>query len=167
MELDSRKKSTRDGMMRSNSFDTQEMREIGRKEAGESRGFSILCMGIIEDVFQMEGKECEKENPCQSEEDALARNRQLCLGQWQWRRKGWRQPQEIPRERKKSKRTSETPQSTWHGRAQRGSLRLCCAGSLAEKRKSEISDKRHRLKPIPWKNSWGSQERRKTRKESQ
>ena len=45
--------------MRSNSFDTQEAREIGRKEAGESRGFPILWMGIIEDVFQMEGKECE------------------------------------------------------------------------------------------------------------
>ena len=45
--------------MRSNSFDTQEMREIGRKEAGESRGFPILCMGIIEEVFQMEGQECE------------------------------------------------------------------------------------------------------------
>ena len=59
MELDSRKKSRRDRMMRSNSFDTQEVREIDRKEAGESRGFSILCMGIIEDVFQMEGKECE------------------------------------------------------------------------------------------------------------
>ena len=35
------------------------MREIGRKEAGESRGFPILWMRIIEDVFQMEGKECE------------------------------------------------------------------------------------------------------------
>ena len=45
--------------MRSNSFDMQEVREIGRKEAGESRGFPILCMGIMEDVFQMEGKECE------------------------------------------------------------------------------------------------------------
>ena len=43
--------------MRSNSFDTQEVREKGHKEAGESRGFPILCMGIIEDVFQMEGKE--------------------------------------------------------------------------------------------------------------
>ena len=42
MGLDSRKKSRRDRMMRSNSFDTQEMREIGRKEAGESRGFSHL-----------------------------------------------------------------------------------------------------------------------------
>ena len=49
MELDSRKKSRRDRMMRSNSFDTQEMREIGRKEAGESRGFPILWMGIKED----------------------------------------------------------------------------------------------------------------------
>ena len=59
MELDSRKKSRRNRMMRSNSFDTLEVREIGRKEAGESRGFPILCMGIIEDVFQMKGKECE------------------------------------------------------------------------------------------------------------
>ena len=45
--------------MRSNSFNTQEVGKIGRKKAGESRGFPILCMGIIEDVFQMEGKECE------------------------------------------------------------------------------------------------------------
>ena len=59
MELDSRKKSRRDNVMRSNSFDTQELREIGRKEAGESRGFPVLCMGIMEDVFLMEGKECE------------------------------------------------------------------------------------------------------------
>ena len=59
MELDSRKKSKQDRMMRLNSFDTQEVKKIGRKEAGESRGFPILWMGIIEDVFQMEGKECE------------------------------------------------------------------------------------------------------------
>ena len=59
MELDSRKKSRRDRMMRSNSFDTQVVREIDWKEPGESRGFPILCMGIIEDVFQMEGKECK------------------------------------------------------------------------------------------------------------
>ena len=59
MELDSRKKSRRDRMMRSKSFGTQELREIGRKEAGESRGFPILWMRIIEDVVQMEGKECE------------------------------------------------------------------------------------------------------------
>ena len=59
MELDSRKKSRRDRKMSSKSFAMQEVRDIGRKEAGESRGFPILWMGIIEDVFQMEGKECE------------------------------------------------------------------------------------------------------------
>ena len=41
MELDSRKKSRPDRMMRLKSFETQEVREIGRKEAGESRGFPI------------------------------------------------------------------------------------------------------------------------------
>ena len=59
MELDSRSKSRRDRIMRLKSFETQEVREIGLKEAGESRGFAILWMVIIEDVFQMEGKECE------------------------------------------------------------------------------------------------------------
>ena len=59
MELDYRKKSRRDSMMRSSSFESQEVREIGRKEAGESRGFPILWMGIMEDVFQMKGKECK------------------------------------------------------------------------------------------------------------
>ena len=44
-------------MMRTNSFETQEVREIGQKEAGESRGFPILWMEIIEDIFQMQGKE--------------------------------------------------------------------------------------------------------------
>ena len=57
MELDFRKKSRRDKMMHSKSFDTQEVREIGRKEAGESRGFPILWIRIIEEVFQME---CER-----------------------------------------------------------------------------------------------------------
>ena len=59
MELDSRKKSKQENMMRLKSFDMQEVREIGQKEAGESGGFLILWMGIIEDVFQMEGKECK------------------------------------------------------------------------------------------------------------
>ena len=61
------------------------MREIGEKKAGESRGFPILWMGIMEDVFQMDGKKCkdqetlkcEEGNPCHSEEDALAWDRQL------------------------------------------------------------------------------------------
>ena len=56
MELDSKKKSKCD-RMRSKRFETQKVkREIGRKEAAESRGFPILWMGIMEDVFQMEGK---------------------------------------------------------------------------------------------------------------
>ena len=59
MKSDSRKKKRHNRMMRSNSFDTQEVREIGREEAGESRGFPIVWMGIIEDVFQMEGKKCK------------------------------------------------------------------------------------------------------------
>ena len=42
MELDSRKKSRRDRMMRSKSFNTQGVREIDRKEVGESRGFPLL-----------------------------------------------------------------------------------------------------------------------------
>ena len=45
--------------MRSKSSETQEVREIGRKEAEESRDFPILYMGIIEDVFRIEAKECE------------------------------------------------------------------------------------------------------------
>ena len=51
MQLDSRKKSTRDRMLCSKSFETQEVKEIGRKEAGELRDFPILWMGIMEDVF--------------------------------------------------------------------------------------------------------------------
>ena len=61
MELDYRKKSRRDRMMRSKSFEMQEVGEIGWKEAGESRGFPISWMGIIEDVFQMEEKECKNQ----------------------------------------------------------------------------------------------------------
>ena len=49
----SRKKSRRDRMMLSKSSVTQEVREIGWKVAGDSRGFPILWIGIKEDVFQM------------------------------------------------------------------------------------------------------------------
>ena len=63
---------------------------------------------------------------------------------------------------------SETSQGTWLGGAQKGSLWLCYAGPLAEKRKSGILGKRRRPKPIPWENSsWGNWEWKKTRKESQ
>ena len=58
MKLDSRKKSGQDRIMCSKSFETQEVRKISRKEAGKLRGFSILWIGIIENVFQMKGKEC-------------------------------------------------------------------------------------------------------------
>ena len=94
MKLDSRKKSRRDRMMRSKSFDMQEVIEIGRKEGGESRSFPILLMGIIliEDALQMEGRECEvqerlmirRRKSCQNEESALAWNKKLFLDQWQW-----------------------------------------------------------------------------------
>ena len=42
MELDSRKKSRWDRMMRSKNVETQEVKEIGWKEAGELKGFPIL-----------------------------------------------------------------------------------------------------------------------------
>ena len=75
---------------------------------------------------------------------------QLCLGQWQWRGKGWRQPQEVQWGKKESRRTSETPPGTWLSRTEIGSLWLCYAGPLAEKRKSGISGKWCKLKLIPW-----------------
>ena len=56
MKVDTRKKSQCNRMMHSKSFDMQEVREIGRSEEGESRGFPILWMGITEEAFQMEGK---------------------------------------------------------------------------------------------------------------
>ena len=58
MELYSIKKNRRDEMMRSKSFETQKMREIGRKKAEESRVFHILWVKMIEDVFYMEEKKC-------------------------------------------------------------------------------------------------------------
>ena len=79
----------------------------------------------------------------------LARDRQLCLGQWQWSRRGWRQPKEIQRERKVSRRTRESNQGTWLGGARKGSLLLCYAGPLAEKQKSGISGNRRKSKPFP------------------
>ena len=62
MELDSRKMSRRNRTMCSISFETLEVRAIHQKEAGESRGFPILCMGIMEDLFRMEGKECKDQD---------------------------------------------------------------------------------------------------------
>ena len=59
MELDCKKKSRWDRMMCLKSFDMQEVREIGWNKAGDLRGFPILWMGIMEDVLQLEGKQCK------------------------------------------------------------------------------------------------------------
>ena len=37
--------------MRSNSFKTQEVKEMVQKEADKSRGHSVLLVGIIEEDF--------------------------------------------------------------------------------------------------------------------
>ena len=74
---------------------------------------------------------------------------QLCLSQWQWRKRGWRQPQEIQQGKRVSRRTSETPLGMWLGGARKGSLWLCYAGSLVERQKSGISGNQQRSNPIP------------------
>ena len=51
MELDSRKKSRCDQIMRPKRFDAQDMREIGWKKTGESKDIPILWMAITEDFF--------------------------------------------------------------------------------------------------------------------
>ena len=56
MELDSRKKSRCDRLMGSKSFETQKAREIGRKEAVESRGSPILWMAIYCKRCFLDGK---------------------------------------------------------------------------------------------------------------
>ena len=88
MTLHSRQKSRRDRMMRSKSFERQKVREIGRKETGESRGFPILWMGIIKDVFQMEGKQCknqERLKMCRKKIHARARKvLQHGIGNFVW-----------------------------------------------------------------------------------
>ena len=61
MELDSRKKSRHDRMMRSKNFETHEVRKIGLKKAEESRVVPILWKEITEDVFQMERKKCKNQ----------------------------------------------------------------------------------------------------------
>ena len=60
MKLDSIKRSRRDSVMPSKSFETQVVRAISRKKAGESRDFPILWIKIVE-VFQMKGYECQNQ----------------------------------------------------------------------------------------------------------
>ena len=96
--------------MRSNSFDTQEGRQVGRKEARESRDFPILCTGII-DVFQMEAKKCKDQERLNFVSARGNGRREICGS-----RKKFSKVEEG------SKRTNENPQGTWLGGAQKGSL---------------------------------------------
>ena len=45
--------------MRSKSIKMQKVRELGQKKAGNPKALLILWMRIVEDVFQIEGKECK------------------------------------------------------------------------------------------------------------
>ena len=121
-------------------------------------------MGII-DVFQMDEIECEDQERLKMRRRKSMPERGRCISMglatlsWpvamEWERLEAVAISSVG-EREESKRTSESLQGTWHGRAQRGSLWLCYEESLVEKWKSGISGKQHRPKPIPWeKNSWG------------
>ena len=57
--------------------------------------------------------------------------------------------------KRRSKRTSETPQGMWLGGARKGSLWLCYAKSLAGRPKRRISGNRGRPKPLPGRGTIG------------
>ena len=85
--VDFRKKSRRNSMMRAKCIETQKVREMNRKEAGESIwSFPILLMGMIKNVFQMKRKKCRSQERLKmwrkSMPGALALGKRLCLGQW-------------------------------------------------------------------------------------
>ena len=52
--------------MRSKYFIKQEVREIGRKEAGESIGFPILWVGLIKDIFHIKERNAKNRRDCKS-----------------------------------------------------------------------------------------------------
>ena len=129
MKLDSRKKSRRDTMMHEKNFEMQEvtdrLEESSRVESLSNLmdGNNGRCLPDGRKGMQRPGMiESVGKNLCQSEEGALAWDSHLCLGQWQWTRRGVWHPQEIQRGRRGSKSTSETPQDTQLGRAQKGCL---------------------------------------------
>ena len=117
--------------MCSKSFETQEGREISRKEAGESRGFPILWMGIMKDVFQMEGKECkDQERLKMCRKSMPERGRCFSMG-----KANLSKPMAVDEERLESaarnssgkkgeQRTNETPRGTWIGEVRSDSLWL-------------------------------------------
>ena len=95
----------------------------------------------------MEGKECKNQERIEKnqerlkrckrksrrEESALASDRQLCLGQWQWTRRTLWQPQKIQRERRGSKKMNAISDGQWPGGAKQDGLWLCYAIPMAEK----------------------------------
>ena len=149
MELYFRQKCKCDRMLRSKSFDTQEFRKFGQKEAVESKGFSILWMGIIEGVTSSLNRDPSV--------DSEPETNHHYLGQWRWTRRALWQPREILLGRKGSRKTNKTPQGTWLGGARAGSLRLCYARPVTGRPKSGIAGSWRRPKPTPSeRNSWGS-----------
>ena len=62
-----KKKYRRDRVMRLNSFQMQDMRDIGRKEAGEQRVF-LLWLDKIATDFLMKGKICKNRKTLKYEE---------------------------------------------------------------------------------------------------
>ena len=59
VQFDSKSKGDRIGRCTLDSFDVQEVREVGQKETGESRGFPNLRSGITEKDFSIKVKECK------------------------------------------------------------------------------------------------------------
>ena len=62
--------------MRLKNFETQ-VGELGWKEAGDLRGFSILWMGIMDEDLQIEGKECRSEDNKDMKKKIHARARKV------------------------------------------------------------------------------------------
>ena len=145
-------------MLRSKSFETQEVIEIGRKKTGESQCVPILWMGIIEDVFQIEGKECKDQERLKMSWRKSMPERGRCfsngIGNFVYTSGSGRGEICCSREKfcggeggAEKKKKNKTPQGTWQGKAWTGSLWLCYAKPLAGKQKSTISCSRRRRKP--------------------
>ena len=141
------------------------MREIGRKEEEGSKGFIILWMGIIEDVFQVEGKQCKDQETLKMRRRRSIPERGRCFTIEKATLSG---PVAVDQERfvaaarnsvgkKRGRKTKETSQGTWLDEARTGSFRLCYAVPLAGKQKSGISGSWQSSKPTPWeRDSWES-----------
>ena len=114
-------------------------------------------MGIIEDVFQMEGKECKVQERLKMKIHARARKvLQDGINDFVWTSGSG--GGEIRGSRKKfsgreGRAEGKVRLHRARGGARKDSLWLCYARSLAEKQKSEISGNWQRSKPIPWEKS--------------